>query len=397
MHQTPYLFQQLCVFLDRSYFDFLVKKYGGNRYVKHYSCWNHLLTMLWAQLTSRKSLRDIEYSLRAHPDKTYRMGFGRSVSRSTIALANASRDVAIYRETAVRMMNNVSAISVNKSELSELFGGLAVAGLFAVDSSIVHLPLLKFPWSVPQRNGGGIKLHTMFDILRNIPVTCLVTGNEERDQTFMDDYSYSPGCMYLFDKAYVKTDSLYKINRTGAYFVVRRKENMCIEVLTANFGIPKGNDEYVLSDDIIRFTSRRASNGYPDNLRMINYYSAENNRTLCFFTNNFKIPADMAAYVYKNRWIIEVFFKWVKQHLNIESFYGCSANAVSIQIYTAVIAYCLLARIADQFALKCSIYELSRALGVSLTEKIYLVDWVKTFNKNRFSGDSENVNPSLFD
>ena len=204
MSQIPYIFNQLIAFLDRDYFDYLVKIYQGNRYVKHYSCWNHLLTMIWAQLTGRKSLRDIELSLRAHSDKTYRMGIGKSVSRSTIAEANASRDVAIFRCMSERMMRNVSDIAVVRTDLEEIFEGLALAGLFAVDSSTVHLPLSKFPWSVPQRNGGGIKIHTMLDLLRNIPVTCVVTGNEERDQTFMDDYTYTPDCLYLFDKAYVK-------------------------------------------------------------------------------------------------------------------------------------------------------------------------------------------------
>ena len=394
--QTPYVFQQLCQFINRSYFDHLVKIRDGNRYVKHYSCWSHLLTMIWAQLTGRKSLRDIECSLRAHVDKTYRMGIGKSVSRSAIAQANASRDVAIYRMMAERMMHGVAGISVVRRELAELFGGLAVAGLFAVDSTTIHLPLSKFPWSVAQRNGGGIKVHTMFDILRNIPVTCLVTGNEERDQTFMDDYNYMPSCMYLFDKAYVKTSSLYGINRAGAYFVVRRKENMKVETLQEDAGA-NSRDERVLGDCMVRFTSRRAGKGYPENLRMISYYSPEKNETLCFLTNNFEIPASMIAYAYRNRWLIEMFFKWVKQHLHIESFYGCSANAVSIQIYTAVITYCIIAAFADRFAIKCTTYELFRALGVSLTEKIFLSDWAQSFKDNNFAVRTENEPPSLFD
>lgn len=396
MSQIPYLFNELCIFLDRNYFDYLVKKYKGNRYVKHYSCWNHLLTLIWAQLTGRKSLRDIEISLRAHRDKIYRLGIGKSVSRSTIADANATRDVAIFRSMSERMMRNVAKISIVRTDLNEIISGLALAGLYAVDSSTVHLPLSRYPWSVPQRNGGGVKIHTMLDVLRNIPVTCIVTGNEERDQTFMDDYNYIPECLYLFDKAYVKTASLYMIHRIKAFFIVRKKDNMCIDIIKSDTEANRRNTN-VLDDSIVRFTSRWASRGYPEPLRLIRYYSEEKNETFSFLTNNFEIPAVMVARAYKNRWMIEAFFKWVKQHLHIETFYGCSANAVSIQIYTAVITYCMVARIADQFSLKCSNYELLRALGVSLTEKIYLSEWIKSFQAGEFSSENEKWSKSLFD
>ena len=396
MSQIPYLFNQLCLFLDRNYFDYLVKKYHGNKYVKHYSCWNHLLTMIWAQLTGRKSLRDIEFSLRAHSDKTYRLGIGKTVSRSTIAEANASREIAIFREMSEKMMRNVAKISIVRADLNEIFSGLSMAGLFAVDSSTVHLPLSKFPWSVPQRNGGGIKIHTMLDLLRNIPVTCMITGNEERDQTFMDDYNYAPGCLYLFDKAYVKTSSLYGIHRIKAFFVVRKKENMCFRIISSDTDASLRNPS-VLSDSTICFTSRVARRGYPEPLRLICYYNKDKDEILSFMTNNFDMPAILVADAYRNRWMIEVFFKWVKQHLHIETFYGFSANAVSIQIYTAVITYCMVAKLADQFKLRCSNYELLRALGVSLTEKIYLAEWIKSFQARDISPGIEIWGKSLFD
>ncbi|MDE6378346.1 MAG: IS4 family transposase [Duncaniella sp.] len=373
-----------------------MKKYHGNKYVKHYSCWNHLLTMIWAQLTGRKSLRDIEFSLRAHSDKTYRLGIGKTVSRSTIAEANASREIAIFREMSEKMMRNVAKISIVRADLNEIFSGLSMAGLFAVDSSTVHLPLSKFPWSVPQRNGGGIKIHTMLDLLRNIPVTCMITGNEERDQTFMDDYNYAPGCLYLFDKAYVKTSSLYGIHRIKAFFVVRKKENMCFQIISSDTDASLRNPS-VLSDSTICFTSRIARRGYPEPLRLICYYNKDKDEILSFMTNNFDMPAILVADAYRNRWIIEVFFKWVKQHLHIETFYGFSANAVSIQIYTAVITYCMVAKLADQFKLRCSNYELLRALGVSLTEKIYLDEWIKSFQARDISPGIEIWGKSLFD
>lgn len=396
MSQIPYIFNQLCNLLDRTYFDYLVKQTRGNRYVKRYSCWSHLLTMIWAQLTARKSLRDIECSLRAHTDKIYRFGIGKSVSRSTIAESNATRDVSIYRCMAERMIASAGNISIIKSELGEVFAALEIAGLLAVDSSTIHLSLSRFPWSVPQRNGGGIKLHTMFDILREIPVTCLITGSQERDQTFMDDYTYRPDCMYLFDKAYVKTSSLYGINQANAFFVVRKKENMCIEIISSD---PDANSKniHVISDNVIRFTSRWAKTGYPQSLRMVCYYSSEKNKVLTYLTNNFDVPAEIIALAYKNRWAIELFFKWIKQHLYIETFYGTSLNAVSIQIYTAITTYCLVAKFADQFKLKCSIYELFRVLGVSLTERTYLIDWVKSFEKRERNDTLCSLMPSLFE
>lgn len=302
--------------LDRGYFDYLVKKHGGNRHVKTYTCWNHLLTMLWAQLTGRKSLRDIEFSLRGLRGKLYQLDLGRNISHSTISEANATRDVAIYRGIAERMMEKAARAGIVKAELADLY---------AVDSSTVHLDLSRYPWSVPQRNGGGIRLHTMLDILREIPVTCLVTGNEERDQTFMDDYRYAPHCLYLFDKAYVKAKSLFRIHKAGAYFIVRPKGNMRFDTIRAK-DTANAEDCRVLADLTVSFSSAPSRRAYPEELRLVHYYSPEKRGTISFLTNHNGLPADVVAYAYKNRWAIEVFFKWLKQNLRIEDFFGRSAN-----------------------------------------------------------------------
>ena len=376
MRQPPYLFNQLCSLLDRGYFDYLVKKHSGNRYVKTYTCWNHLLTMLWAQLTGRKSLRDIEFSLRGLSGKLYQLGIGRSISHSTISEANATRDVAIYRGIAERMMEKAARAGIVKAELADLFGGLAVAGLYAVDSSTVHLDLSRYPWSVPQRNGGGIRLHTMLDILREIPVTCLVTGNEERDQTFMDDYRYAPHCLYLFDKAYVKAKSLFRIHKAGAYFIVRPKGNMRFDTIRSK-DTANAEDCRVLADLTVTFSSAPSRRAYPEELRLVHYYSPEKKETISFLTNHNGLPADVVAYAYKNRWAIEVFFKWLKQNLRIEDFFGRSANAVSIQVYTAVTAQCLIALFSDRHGASCSNYELTRALSLSLAERRLAADWIQ--------------------
>ena len=373
MAQTPYIFNQLVSFLPKDYFDRLVKKYNGNAYVKNYSCWNHLLVMVWAQLTGRRSLRDIETSLRAHSDKTYRMGIGATVCRSNIAKANAIRDVSIFREFSQEMMRRASGISVKDDMLERIARAFHLAGFFAIDSSSVSLKLSRFPWSEPQEGIGGVKLHTMYDLMRKVPRLCNITGHEERDQTFMEDYVYEPNCFYVLDRLYFKASGMRNIDSSGAFFVTRMKRNVVYEVLSdADI-----DGVLVLADQTIRFTSRWASQGYPENLRLIKYYSSENNEVLAFVTNNFVLDASTIALLYRFRWEIECFFKWMKQHLRIIAFYGTSANAVMIQIYTALTAFCMLAIAADAQGYKRSLYEFSNLMSVSLTDRTHLSDLIK--------------------
>lgn len=298
MAQVTYIFNQLCSLLPRDHFEYLVKKHEGNSYMKTYSCWNHFLVMLWAQLTGRESLRDIESSLRAHKDKLYRLGMGKNVSRNNLSHANATREVSIYRDFAQKVMNiTLSQVGTEEKELFTLSDGFNLSGLFAVDSSTVYLDLTKFNWSVPQRGRGGIKLHTLYDILREVPVLCLITGHEERDQTFMENYPYRKGGMYVFDKAYIKTASMKEIDSISAYFVVRRKRGMSYSVikeLTAAVAPIYGDKE-------ISFSNRWARKGYPGNLRLVQYYSIERNEVLDFLTNNFQLPAMTIAESYRNR------------------------------------------------------------------------------------------------
>lgn len=392
MQKAPYIFNQLVSFLPRDYFEYLVRKYNGNSYVQNYSCWNHLLVMLWAQLTNRRSLRDIETSLRIHSDKLYRMGFGTAISRSNIAKANAERDVAIYREMAHEMMRRTYGLARKDKVLEEICESFGVSGLFAIDSSTVSLQLNQFPWSVPQQGVGGIKLHTMYDLLREVPAMCLITGHEERDQTFMEDYPYRNGSVYVFDRIYFKTTGLYQISSAKAYFITRIKKNVCYEKVAAS----TVNDALIFADETIRFTSRWASKGYPDALRLVKYYSPEQNELLCFVTNNFKMDASVIALLYRYRWQIELFFRWIKQHLRITTFYGTSANAVMIQIYTAFTAFCMLALAADAQHHEGSLYEFANMMSVSLTESIHFNDLLGRCNSVALEPQKE-VQPTLFD
>lgn len=395
MAQVAYIFNQLCSLLPRDHFEYLVKKHEGNSYMKTYSCWNHFLVMLWAQLTGRESLRDIESSLRAHKDKLYRLGMGKNISRNNLSHANATREVSIYRDFAQKVMNiTLSQVGTEEKELFTLSDGFNLSGLFAVDSSTVYLDLTKFNWSVPQRGRGGIKLHTLYDILREVPVLCLITGHEERDQTFMDNYPYRKGGMYVFDKAYIKTASMKEIDSISAYFVVRRKRGMSYSVikeLTAAVAPIYGDKE-------IFFSNRWARKGYPGNLRLVQYYSMERNEVLDFLTNNFQLPAMTIAESYRNRWNIELFFRWIKQHLYVTRFYGTSANAVSIQIYVAVSAYCLVALAKALYGFKGTTYELLRVLSVSLFERLPLKDVLDRYEDSvKEEANQSYLWPSLFD
>lgn len=395
MAQVAYIFNQLCSLLPRDHFEYLVKKHEGNSYMKTYSCWNHFLVMLWAQLTGRESLRDIESSLRAHKDKLYRLGMGKNISRNNLSHANATREVSIYRDFAQKVMNiTLSQVGTEEKELFTLSDGFNLSGLFAVDSSTVYLDLTKFNWSVPQRGRGGIKLHTLYDILREVPVLCLITGHEERDQTFMENYPYRKGGMYVFDKAYIKTASMKEIDSISAYFVVRRKRGMSYSVikeLTATVAPIYGDKE-------ISFSNRWARKGYPGNLRLVQYYSMERNEVLDFLTNNFQLPAMTIAESYRNRWNIELFFRWIKQHLYVTRFYGTSANAVSIQIYVAVSAYCLVALAKALYDFKGTTYELLRVLSVSLFERQPLKDVLDRYGDSvKEEANQSYLWPSLFD
>ena len=394
MSQIPYVFNQLSRFIDRDYFENLVARYHGNQYVKEFSCWNHLLVMIWAQLTSRRSLRDIEVSLRAHGDKLYRMGIGKHISRNNISHANTKREVAIYRELAQRMMQKATCIRFRDPQLEELSCLFSISGFFAIDSSSIKFDLNRYPWSVPQQGVGGIKLHTMYDLLREVPKMCLITGHEERDQTFMEDYPYEKESLYIIDKAYMKTRGLFAIEKAKAFFIVPIKRN--VKYLVLKDDTEHSNPIEVIADRTIEFTSRWAKAGYPKKLRIVTYYVEKKGKAMQFLTNNFKLPAEKVALLYKYRWNIEVFFKWIKQHLRINSFYGTSANAIMIQIYTAFIAYCILALAADAISYKGSLYDFANMISVSLTEKVYIKDLIDRYQEPNEEKE-KSILPSLFD
>jgi hypothetical protein len=329
------------------------------------------MVLLWAQLTSRESLRDIIGSLNAYQSKFYCLGFGKSVCRTTLSEANEKRDVEMFRLFAERI---VEMAQKKKIAIDDLFLEGIPHRIFALDSTTVILKLEQFKWSKSHNGKGGIKIHTLFDILTSIPVYNIITDHSIKDQSIMDSFPYESNAFYLFDKAYVKLLSLGEIDKIGGYFVVRRKEKMNFEILEEynSDGLKNG----VLRDLKIVLSNRWAKSRYKKPLRIIYYYSEEKQCVLEFFTNNFDLEADKIALLYRCRWQIELYFKWIKQHLKIKQFYGTSENAVKIQIYVGIIAYCLVAIVGAEYKLKMSPFELLRVLNVSLFEKENIRDFL---------------------
>jgi len=359
MIQGKYVFAQLIEFLPSRFFDGIVEKYKGNRYVKHFTCWNQLLVMIFGQLSNRDSLRELIISLDAHSQKSYHLGFGKSVTRSNLAKANESRDYRIFEELAYYLIGNA------RKKLSN--DDFEVKGkVYAFDSTTIDLCLSVFWWANFRKTKGGIKIHTLYDITTQIPAFVHITDAKVHDVKAMDLIPYESGAYYIFDRGYVDFERLYRITQLGSYFVIRSKKNMqfeCSEYRSVNASMG------VMSDQVGALIGFYTSKQYPKKLRKVVFYDAEMDRTFIFLSNNFELPPEQIALLYKNRWQIELFFKWIKQHLKIKSFWGTTENAVRIQIYTAIITYCMVAIVCHDLKLDHSTYEILTVLGISLLDK----------------------------
>lgn len=359
MNQGKYVFSQLTGYLPQRVFDGFVKKHDGNRYVKHFTCWNQLLCMLFGQLTNRESLRDLIVALDAHNGKSYHLGLGKSVTRSNFAKANEVRNSKIFEDFAYHLI--AIARELHSSDDFKIKGNI-----YAFDSSTIDLCLNVFWWAKFRKAKGGIKLHTLYDVNTQIPAFLHITPANVHDVKAMDELVYEAGAHYIFDRAYLDYTRLYKIERCSAYFVVRAKSNTKFRRMYSN-KIDKLTG--IRCDQIGKLSGFYASQEYPEKLRRVKYYDKESNRTFVFLTNNMKVTAQEVALLYKKRWQVELFFKWVKQHLKIKSFWGTSENAVKIQIYCAISAYCLVSIVADKLKLERSTYEILQVLGISLLDK----------------------------
>jgi len=386
MHKDKFVFAQLVAFLDRNKFNYIVRKYNGDKYVKHFTCWNQLLALMFGQLSNRESLRDLIIALEAHNSKCYHLGMGRSISRSSLARANQDRDNKIFEEYAYCLVNEARQKRV--TDIFKLNGNV-----FAFDSTTIDLCLAVFWWAKFRRSKGGIKVHTLYDLETQIPAFFHITDAAVHDSKVMKEIPYESGSYYVFDRAYNNFKMLYRIHQIGAYFVIRAKKNLQYKVIKWKRRLPKN----VLSDATIELTGFYPTQYYPEPLRLVRFWDEEQKREFIFLTNAMHISSILVAELYKNRWQIELFFKWLKQHLKIKKFWDTTENAVRIQIYAAICAYCLVAIVQHDMKLDRSTYEILQILSISLTDKTHLRD---LFDKTKFQNDKERFGPnepSLFD
>ena len=386
MFQDKYVFSQLVSFLDRNRFNYLVRKYRGDRYVKSFTCWNQLLAMMFGQLSNRVSLRDLIVALDAHRSKCYHFGVGKSVTKTTLARANQDRDCRIFEDFAYHMI-----AEAQKKRATDIFklGG----NVYAFDSTTIDLCLSVFWWAKFRKKKGGVKAHVLYDVEAQVPKFFHITNASVHESKVMKEIPIESGSYYIFDRAYNNFKQLYRIHQAGGYFVVRAKKNLQFETVSWKRRLPKN----VRSDSMIRLTVYKSSKDYPELLRRVVYWDDEQKREFVFINNATHITSLQVADLYKNRWQVELFFKWLKQHLKIKRFWGTSENAVRIQIYCAIIAYCLVAIVQKDMQLERSTYEVLQILGISLTDKTHLRDLLdKTKSqdvKELFRPDG----PNLFD
>ena len=386
MYQYKYVFAQLTSFLNRSKFNRIVTKYEGDKYVKHFTCWNQLLTLMFGQLSNRESLRDLIIAIEAHHQKCYHLGIGKHVTRSNLSKSNTNRDYRIFEEYAYFLVSE--ARRKRATEIFKLDGNV-----YAFDSTTISLCLEVFWWAKFRKHKGGIKIHTLYDLETQIPAFFHITTASIHDSKAMKEIPIESGAYYIFDRGYNDFKELYRIHSAESFFVVRAKKNLRYKSIKWRRRLPKG----ILSDAEIELTVYGTQKGYPKHLRLIRFYDEEQVREFMFLTNAMELTAQQVANLYKSRWQIELFFKWLKQHLKIKKFWGTTENAVRIQIYSAICAYCLVAIVQHDMKLESSTYEVLQILSMSLTDTTHLRD---LFDKNISNNDKEQkgfYEPDLFD
>ena len=385
MNKGKYVFSQLLDFLDKDVFLRISNKYNGNRYVKSFTCWNQLAVMMFGQLSNRESLRDLVLATQAHANKAFHLGFGKYASKSTLADANTKRDYRIFEEFAYRVM--AEAQKCRAVEIFKLGGKV-----YAFDSTTIDLCLSVFEWALFRKKKGGVKIHTLYDIETQIPTFFHITPARLHDTKAMDAIPYEENSFYIFDRAYNDFGRLFTINGVGAYFVVRGKKNNDFRPMRWKRRLPSG----VLSDAIGYMDGQLTMSKYPEKIRRIIYLDSESDRKFIFFTNALDINSLKVAELYHNRWQIELFFKWLKQHLKIKKFWGETENAVRIQIYTAITTYCMIAIVQKKMSIERSIYEMLQLVSISLTETICLKDLFAKPNCNIVNELDGSTEPTLF-
>src|SRR3989338_763958 len=384
MFQGKYVFSQVMDTVVRYQFNQCVARYHGEHGVKRFSCWEQFLAMAFGQLTHRESLRDVVVCLNAKRDTLYHIGFRAPVVRSTLAYTNEHRDWRIYRDLA-----QVLIVQARKLYVNDTIFNLDLDGtVYILDSTTIDLCLSVFPWATFRTTKAAVKLHTLMDLQGNIPAFFHISEGKMHDVKFLDILTYEAGAYYVMDRGYLDYARLHRIQEAGAFFVTRAKDNLACKRLYSNQVDKKTG---VRCDQVIRLSSYQASQHYPDKLRRIKYVDAETNRYYVFLTNDFNVSAKTIADLYKHRWQIELFFKWIKQHLKIQAFWEYSMNAVKAQICIAMSTYLIVAIMSKQLRIKRNLYEILQILSVTPFDKTPITTLVSEFDLRTFDDQAQKL------
>jgi len=366
MNAGQSIFSQLMDFLPAHEFRQCVARYKGDYKLKSFSCWDQFLCLAFAQLTYRESLRDIEACLRANQTKLYHMGIRGRVARNTLANANAVRDWRIYADFAHLLIRQARALYRDDD-----FSLALQQTVYALDSTTIDRCLSLFPWAYFRKRKGAVKLHTLLDLRGNIPTVIIITHGLIHEVNILDQLTFEAAAFYLMDRGYLDFPRLHRLHLASAFFVTRaRKRFRCQRLYSA----PVDRTTGIMCDQIVTLSNPVPRAGYPDRLRRIRYFDPQQERRLIFLTNNFTLPPLIVAQLYRSRWQVELFFKWIKQHLRIRKFYGTSENALKTQIWIAVSVYVLVAIVKKQLKLEGSLYRILQILSVSLFEKTPILE-----------------------
>ncbi|WP_076791960.1 IS4 family transposase [Chlorobium sp. KB01] len=362
MYTGKTIFAQLLEHLPLHQFRLCVKRYNGNYKVQSFSCLDQYLCLFFAQLTYRESLRDITTCLLGMQNKLYHMGIRGKIARSTLAYANETRDWRIYQDFAHVLINHARELYSK-----DTFGVSLQETVYALDSTTIDLCLALFPWAKFRTYKGAVKMHTLLDLRGNIPSFVAITDGKVHDVNMLDVLIIEPGSFYIMDRGYIDFERLYFMHQAQGFFVIRAKSNLSFK---RRYSHPVDKSTGVRCDQTIMLVTVKSAKEYPDKMRRIKYVDQQTGKSYVFLTNNFELAPKVIADLYKSRWQIELFFKWIKQHLRIKAFYGTSENAVKTQIWTAISAYVLIALVKKRMNLDITLYTFLQILSVSVFEKV---------------------------
>ena len=377
MNSGKYVFSQILELVNRYEFEKIVKTHKGNYRVREFNCWNQFIQLFFGQLTNLNSLRDICLCLKAHNNKLYHLGIKNYVSHTTLSRANEKRDWQIFADFGYYLIELVRPLYKNSA-----VPNLSIENeLFALDSTTISCSINLLIWAEGKYTRGAIKVHTLLDLRGSIPSFILITDGKCHDSNVLDQITPEPEAIYIMDKAYVDFKALYRINTFEAYFVTRAKSTLKYKIIEQNFNIDESTG--LRADKIIELTIVKSKKLYPERLRLIEYYDIEKDNYLLFMTNNFEVSALEVSYIYKNRWQIETFFKWIKQNLVIKKLWGHSQNAVKIHIWTAICTYLIVAYVKKTVKSELSIYQIMQILSISAFDKTPISQLLNDFQNNQ--------------